>query len=358
MSIIGSCKIKRNLALATLLASTSVFAASGWDSASSADEQKEPLSVNTSNNVKATSEPTPIGPQSNPAISSGISLGQGLVGGGAPIKAALSETTNLAVGAAQAFGHQYLPTFEMSFSFAENNKPVYGILGVIPLYESKDRSNAVFTQLSSYRTDGRTTVNLGLGNRHLVADQRVMLGVNAFYDHEFPYAHARTSVGAEIRTSIAELNTNAYQAQSGWKTGRDGQTEKAMGGFDLELGVALPYMPQVKAYAKRFQWNASDGAADLKGNVFSLKGALFDSMTIEFGRTSYGGGAQPNSNFISWQVDIAKLLNRSAQARPFFASRAYAFESMQEHLYDKVRRENLIQKQIGRGGFVITASAR
>jgi adhesin/invasin len=39
-----------------------------------------------------------------------------------------------------------------------------------------------------------------------------MLGVNAFYDHEFPYDHGRYSIGLEARSTVGEVNANMYQA--------------------------------------------------------------------------------------------------------------------------------------------------
>ena len=130
-----------------------------------------------------------------------------------------------------------------------------------------------------------------------------------------------------------------------------------MGGYDAEVGVALPYMPQVKAYARHFQWNAVDGAPDISGNAISLKASPIEGISLEAGRTYYSGNAQPNSNSIVMQFDLIKLFSPSARAKPFFAREAYAFESMREHRYDKVRRENIIQKQVGHG-FIVTASGR
>ncbi len=324
------------------------LAAPGWDAADA--NAATPASV-----VPASASPH------DPALASGILLAQGVAGGGSPVKTALSEASRVATDGMRAVGNKYLPTFELSFGFAQDNKPVFGILGVIPLYESKDLANTVFSQVSAYRTDERTTVNVGIGNRRLFADERLLVGINAFYDHEFPYSHSRTSIGGEIRSSVAELNANVYQGQSGWKTGQNGLAERAMGGVDVEFGVALPYLPQVKAYGKRFQWNAVDGAADIKGNAFSLRGGFFKGLSVEVGRTYYSGSSQdfhPNANFISLQVDLVKLFDGSQQTRPLLAREAYTFESMKEHRYDKVRRENIIQKQTGHGGFIITASGR
>jgi adhesin/invasin len=312
--------------------------------------------------VTALPVPSPVAApadmQQNPLLVSAAQLAQSMASDGDPLGTVTSRAASMGVNAAQNALRDLLPTFEMDMSFAQNNKPVWGILGVVPLHESSDHLNAVFSQLSTFRTDGRTTVNVGLGDRQLFDDDRVLLGVNAFYDYEFPYANQRTSVGAEIRTTVAELNVNAYQGQSGWKINGDGMAEKAMGGEDVELGVALPYMPQVELYGKRFQWNAYDGLPDIKGNVLSLKGSVFPGGTIEMGRTYYSTAqafGQPDASFVTFQLDIIKLLEHPHAATSFFARQAYTLDSMRSHLYDKVRRENIIQKQVGRG-FVITAS--
>ena len=191
--------MNRKVVLGALLASTSVFGAPGWDAGPSPASQQQTLSANAPQSADTPRE-----------ISSAISVAQNLAGGGSPGQAALNGASSWATGTAQSIGQKYLPTFELGFSFSENNKPVFGVLGVIPLYESKDLSNTVFSQVSSYRTDGRTTVNIGIGDRYLVANERLLLGINAFYDHEFPYAHARTSVGTEMRSSVMEFNANFY----------------------------------------------------------------------------------------------------------------------------------------------------
>jgi adhesin/invasin len=295
-------------------------------------------------------------------LAAGAQLAQSIAAGQSAGSAAFNQAAGIGVNTAQSkidsFMHNYLPTFEMDMGFAENNKPAFGILGVVPLRESTDHTNALFSQLSTFRTDDRTTVNVGFGDRQLVDNDRVLLGLNAFYDYEFPYANQRSSVGMEVRTTVAELNANLYQGLSGWKIASDGIAEKAMGGYDVEAGVALPYLPRVEAYEKHFQWNAFDGQPDITGNVLSLKGNLIPGLTLEVGRTYYSSAAQaidPDANFVSINLDIVQLLEHSHASEPFLAEQAYSLDSMQGHLYDKVRRENIIQKQSGRG-FIISAS--
>ena len=104
--------------------------------------------------------------------------------------------------------------------------------------------------------------------------------------------------------------------------------------------------------------DAYDGLADVTGNVLSLKANFASAFAVEVGRTYYGAATratQANTNFISVQVDVMKLLNPPQQPPAFFAKDTYELASMVDHRFDKVRRENLIQVQSGRR-FIVTAS--
>ncbi len=69
-----------------------------------------------------------------------------------------------------------------------------------------------------------------------------MYGLNAFYDHELDYDHQRGSIGAEIKSSILELNTNHYFAISNEKTGKNNVKEEVADGYDLEIGAHIPLL--------------------------------------------------------------------------------------------------------------------
>lgn len=266
------------------------------------------------------------------------------------INSALQEAT----GVAEDTMKQWLPTFELGMQANTNGKPVFDVLGLMPLHETEQ--DLFFTQDSLFYTDSRTTLNLGLGYRHLSDNDTVLYGVNAFYDHEFPYDHSRASIGAEIRTSVAELNMNMYQHLSEWREGRNGQIEKAMDGYDLEAGIAVPYVPAVMVYAKHFEWNADDGGTDLKGNRYSVAGDIYPGLEIELGRDYFQGSTVQDKNFVKLSLNIIELMDGASKAKPLFSDTAWTLSSMREHRYDKVRRENLIQKQTGAGSFTATVS--
>ena len=115
---------------------------------------------------------------------------------------AITETKN--------YLSKIFPTVELSLDLFNRSKPSGGILIVAPLTDPSNVENTIFTQTSLYRKDDRTTVNIGLGYRNLSINNTLMLGVNIFYDHEFPYDHQRLGFGAELKTSVGEINFNQF----------------------------------------------------------------------------------------------------------------------------------------------------
>lgn len=235
-------------------------------------------------------------------------------------------------------------------------KPVFNILTVQPLYESDDLADTAFFQGSVFGFDGRTTLNLGLGYRRMLFDEKLLAGANAFFDHEFPKDHQRSSLGLELRSSVAELNVNRYFAVTGWRADRGGAQARTLPGHDAELGVTLPYLPYVKAYAKTFRWYSYDNAPDVKGATYSLAGYLLPGLQVEAGRTNYSSVGNSDENFLrlTYTLYLEKTKNERF-AKPFVAAVPYSLDSMKGERLDKVRRENRIFKQ-KRNNFSVTAS--
>jgi len=191
--------------------------------------------------------------------------GQSLIAGGVDglVNEGKSYANEKGVGVTKSFLEKYFPTVELQVDMFDNKKTTSGILIVVPLSDPKDIKNTFFMQDSVYHNDNRTTVNLGLGYRRLEMDNKLLLGVNAFYDHEFPYDHGRTSIGLEARTTMGEVNFNQYFATTGWKTAKGTNQEHALGGTDLEVGLPLPYMNWAKLYGRGFIWYGEDNTKDL-----------------------------------------------------------------------------------------------
>ena len=228
-----------------------------------------------------------------------------------------------------------------------------------PLSDQKDIENTIFTQVSAFYKDNRTTLNAGLGYRRLVSDNTLMLGVNAFYDHEFPYDHGRYSIGLEARSTVGEINANMYQATTKWKSAKSGFEERALDGWDIEAGLPLPYMNWATVFVKRYNWDGVDGAKDLKGNDAQLRAYLpiLPGLEIQAGRTFKDD--DKDSNYFIATFNIAEAFsNKPNQQVQWFNDTAYKLESMEDRRYEKVRRKNIIVKQVKSTVTGFTAKAK
>ena len=283
-----------------------------------------------------------------------LSLGTALAKG--DVATLEQKAINAAAGELQSATRSYLeklfPTVELSLGLGDPSKPTAGVLVVAPLSDPKDVKNTFFTQGSVYHFDNRTTVNLGLGYRRLEWDNKLLLGVNGFYDHEFPYDHGRTSLGLEARSTVGEINFNQYWGVTGWRTAKNNYEERALGGTDLEVGVPLPYMNWAKVYVRGFIWDSVDGVKDLKGNDLSFRAQvpILPGLAIEAGHRTYTTIKDEDFMRITYNVmDI----NAVKPTKPWFSETAYQLSTMEDRRYEKVRRENIIVKQKRRSGFSV-----
>ena len=278
-----------------------------------------------------------------------LSLGKTLVAGDVDTLAdtAINSVVEEGVGITESFLERYFPTVEISYGAAGGEKPTAGLLIVAPLTDKEDIFNTVFTQVSGFYQDNRTTLNLGLGYRHITDNKKFLYGINAFYDHEFPYDHGRTSVGVEAMSTMWEVRGNKYWATTDWKTGRRGQQERALDGYDIEVGIPLPYMNWATVFIKHFQWDAYDGADDLEGQDLSLRAQFPDFLTgleVEAGRSFYRD--YRNESFVKVSYNLTEIFKEKKSYRePWFNKTAYRLESVEHKRFEKVRRENIIVKQ-------------
>ena len=244
-------------------------------------------------------------------------------------------------------------TVEVSTNLKESDSTVD--IGALKAYGDNPNS-FLFNQINLNRYDDRTTLNLGLGYRRLNADETWMTGVNAFYDHEFPYDHGRYSIGLEARTTVGEINANMYQATTKWKTGKNGQQERALDGWDIEAGLPLPYMNWATVFVKRYEWSGEDGRKDIKGNDAQLRAyvPILPGLEIQAGRTFKDD--EKDSNYFTAIFNVTEAFsNKPKQQVQWFNDTAYKLESMEDRRYEKVRRNNIIVKQIGGAGFIAKA---
>ena len=263
------------------------------------------------------------------------------------------------VGVSKSYLEKYFKTVELTFTTAgslkSSAKPTFEVLVVAPLLDQEDIFNTYFTQFGASYADNRSTLNLGLGYRKLSENKYILMGVNAFYDYEFPYNHGRTSLGLEYRTTVGEMNANWYNATTKWNIGKHGNNERALDGYDFETGVPLPYMNWAYLFLKHSKWNTEvDGAKDLNVNEAQLRAQIpvLPGLEIETGRKFNSGAASNNENYIRISYNLVSAFTEKPKESDWVSKAAYKLESMEDRRYEKVRRENKIVKQIKKSGSV------
>ena len=249
----------------------------------------------------------------------------------------------------ESFLEENFENTDFSIKKIESIKPEIGIQ-TFKIF-SEDSSDLSFFQGSLFLHDSdRETFNIGVGQRYLSNDESILFGLNAFYDYEFDYEHQRFSIGAEIKSSILDLNYNNYFAQSSSKKGKKGKDEEALDGFDVELGAHLPYIPSMKAYLKAFDFEVS-GGNDFQGLEFSTQIKIPNSgLSLEIGHTDYDHHSDQSFINLKYSNSVKN------PGTSLFTSEAFERISMKDRMYEKVRRENVIKKKgtgftVKAGGF-------
>ena len=249
----------------------------------------------------------------------------------------------------ESFLEENFENTDFSIKKIETIKPEIGIQ-TFKIF-SEDSSDLSFFQGSLFLHDSdRETFNFGLGQRYLSNDESILFGLNAFYDYEFDYEHQRFSIGAEIKSSILDLNYNQYFAESSSKKGKDSKNEEAIDGYDAEVGAHLPYIPSMKAYLKAFDFEVPSGN-DFQGLEFSTQLKIPNSgLSFEIGHTDYDN--HTDQSFIN----IKYSNNERNPETSLFSDNAYEKISMKDRMYEKVRRDNIIKKKgtsftVKAGGF-------
>ena len=260
--------------------------------------------------------------------------------------AKVDEVVDRFYSSLESFLEENFENTDFSIKKIESIKPEIGIQ-TFKIF-SEDSSDLSFFQGSLFLHDSdRETFNIGLGQRYLSNDESILFGLNAFYDYEFDYEHQRFSIGAEIKSSILDLNYNQYFAESSSKKGKDGKNEEAIDGYDVEIGAHLPYIPSMKAYLKAFDFEVS-GGNDFEGLEFSTQIKVPNSgLSFEIGHTDYEH--HNDQSFINLKYSNS-IKNPGTS---LFSSEAFERISMKDRMYEKVRRENIIKKK--GSGFTVKA---
>jgi len=240
---------------------------------------------------------------------------------------------------------------EIDISDIDGEDTQFKLFTVQPLYDNPEAGRATFFQGSLIVTEDTDTLNLGLGQRWLLRDGKLIAGLNVFYDNEWDAGHERMSIGGEVLTSVGDFRINHYTALSDTEL-TDGTQETALDGMDMELAVPLPYLPSTRVHAKSFKWEGEEGAADFEGDTISLRSDLPYGFALEAGTTSYDDDTRnEDADFISLSFHLDRFHNQQYAYQPRLTSnKAYELTQITDRRFEKIRRNNQIVKQSVRMG--------
>ena len=232
---------------------------------------------------------------------------------------------------------------EIDLSGFNKGKPEIGLSTIVPLLENSN--SGLFFQGHLSTQNDNEKINLGFAKRNLTHDNKMVLGYNTFYDHDFSSDHRRWGLGIDIFTSLGDVHANMYEAISDGVLNNQGNTEYVLDGYDYKLGLPIPFFPTSKIYAEAFRWNATMGAKDQKGERFHVKTKLPYGMNLSFGKTFYSALAQ-DQEFIKLSINLMDL--KESKSKPnnkfnsLFSTNLYStnFEDVSDRKFDKVQREN------------------
>lgn len=115
----------------------------------------------------------------------------------------------------------------------------------------------------------------------------------------------------------------------------------------------MPYIPAWKVFAKQFNYNIP-GGTDLSGQEYSTEFRMPLGFTLVAGKKFYDNNVKQNQEYITLSYSLALGKDPSKDIPQMITTNAYDFQTMENYTLDKVRRENLIVKQVSGGLKVVT----
>ena len=210
---------------------------------------------------------------------------------------------------------------------------------VSPLYRADADAVLLDSRLARAREDGvdQTGASLGLGLRHLLADDHWMVGSDAFVDHDWPRPSELGGVGAEVGTTAFSVRGDLYRPLSDGEL--DALRAARAGGYGMGVKVQLPYVPAAAvSFESSFRDNGTaDGAAGKERVALSYR--PLPLLSLEGGA---GPGASDSMNY-SLMLRLAVPLSgkRVDPPQPLLDDRAFRFDSMRGRELDSARTDSI-----------------
>ena len=294
-----------------------------------------------------------------PTIVKNIALGAETGNG---LAAAKNEALTFSLGTMNAAVDEYesklLSTSNFTHFELTVGSDIFGLDGgtntkteLMSVYRLKETKNMfLFNQASLVSFDGRTTANLGFGARNINDDETVIVGLNAFYDHEFKSNHARTGLGFELLTSMFELRANSYNASTKTKTYK-GIQETALDGIDMKLTANLPYLYSSNLYYSKGEWK-DDASYKTDTREWGVTAEFAPYWVARLAQQKKDNAKEETVASISYSIPLGggKRVAKQKQDGRWSTN----LKPIREKLYQPVQRENRIMKKAIKLGVTVS----
>ena len=185
-----------------------------------------------------------------------------------------------------AKGKPWMRRTTLSFQFQEGWKPLYSAETIQPLghYDNTSRDVWFTQQRISRASDTGTTINVGIGYRHISKDDRRLYGAHLFYDHRFLNRHDRLSAGLEYMSGESEFRFNWYGSASDERVldANLHTLERVSNGYTLEYGKTFKNARWARVYVEGYHWN-QDRQADKNGLRIGSEMQLTPRVSVHMG---------------------------------------------------------------------------
>ncbi len=224
---------------------------------------------------------------------------------------------------------------DLNLGVQEHLKPTISLTNVNMI--SEYGNSAIFNQNSLNLHNNDQTINLGIGHRTLLNDDKVIFGLNLFFDYAFDDSHQRNGAGIEVISSVFDLRSNIYDSSSGIQIVSAGVTEEAMDGWDARLDYHLPIDANARIFAGLFEFENGTGSFEVEGEKYGLN-LIGNNIDLELGYID------DNKNGDGTFANISYVIPLNEDTKPFNHTNGYLnYVSVEDRMYEPVKRENKIR---------------
>ena len=224
---------------------------------------------------------------------------------------------------------------DLNLGVQEHLKPTISLTNVNMI--SEYGHSAIFNQNSLNLHNNDQTINLGIGHRTLLNDDKVIFGLNLFFDYAFDDSHQRNGAGIEVISSVFDLRSNIYDSSSGIQIVSAGVTEEAMDGWDARLDYHLPIDANARIFAGLFEFENGAGSFEVEGEKYGLN-LIGNNIDLELGYID------DNKTGDGTFANISYVIPLNEDAKPFNNTYGYLnYVSVEDRMYEPVKRENKIR---------------